>query len=223
MEKKTYEELLAENEELRKKLQESEKSISKLSEYYADCQRQLAEYEHYDYEYEVKNDCIDTIKDRIEDGYIKPGMTYEEVYDKLYEDFFMSDRVTGNASGSYTFNSFKAAHYISSNLWLLKEALEEFGKSFDLDDLDSPEGLDVTIRCHMLGQVLADAIEEAVPNYWFFDNDQWRASDIVADWQDKHPEAHYVMHVWNLNDLDEINKKLPYSFDVETGYIIYDE
>lgn len=223
MEKKTYEELLAENEELRKKLQESEKSISKLSEYYADCQRQLAEYEHYDYEYEVKNDCIDTIKDRIEDGYIKPGMTYDEVYDKLYEDFFMSDRVTGNASGSYTFNSFKAAHYISSNLWLLKEALEEFGKSFDLDDLDSPEGLDVTIRCHMLGQVLADAIEEAVPNYWFFDNDQWRASDIVADWQEKHPEAHYVMHVWNLDDLDEINKKLPYSFDVETGYIIYDE
>lgn len=223
MEKLTCEELLAENEKLRKKLQESEKSISKLSEYYADCQRQLAEYEHYDYEYEVKNDCIDTIKDRIEQGYIKPGMTYDEVYDKLYEDFFVSDRVTGNASGSYTFNSFKAAHYISSNLWLLKEALEEFGESFNLDDLDSPEGLDVTIRCHMLGQVLADAIEKAVPNYWFFDDDQWRASDIVADWQEKHPEAHYVMHVWNLDDLDEINKKLPYSFDVETGYIIYDE
>lgn len=223
MEKMTYEELLAENEKLRKKLQESEKSIIKLSEYYANCHRQLSEYEHYDYEYEVKNDCIDTIKDRIEQGDIRPGMTYDEVYDKLYEDFFVSDRVTGNASGSYTFNSFKAAHYISSNLWLLKEALEEFGKPFNLDDLDSPEGLDVTIRCHMLGQVLADAIEEAVPNYWFFDNDQWRASDIVADWQEKHPEAHYVMHVWNLEDLDEVNKKLPYSFDVETGYIIYDE
>ena len=223
MEKLTYEELLAENEKLKKKLQESEKSISKLSEYYADSQRQLAEYEHYDYEYEVKNDCIDTIKDRIEQGYIKPGMTYDEVYDKLYEDFFMSDRVTGNASGSYTFNSFKAAHYISSNLWLLKEALEEFGKPFNLDDLNSPEGLDVTIRCHMLGQVLADAIEEAVPNYWFFDNDQWRASDIVADWQEKHTEAHYVRHVWNLDDLEDVEKKLPYSFDVETGYIIYDE
>lgn len=221
MEKLTYEELLAENEELKKKLEESNKEIKILNGYNDVYQHQLAEYKYYDYEYEVKTDCIDAIKDWIDSGDLKPGLTYEEVYDKLYEDFFVLDRVTGNASGSYTFDAFKASRYLSNNLGLLKEALEEFGTPLCLDDLDNPERLDVTIRCHLLGQVLADAIEEAVPNYWFFDDSQWYVSDIVADWQEEHPKARYVKHVWSLDELDEDERKLPYSWDAETGYIIY--
>ena len=63
--------------------------------------------ENYDYLEELKND--------------RNG--FEQ---KLYDDLFISDSVTGNASGSYTFNAWQAEEYLCHNLELLKEACEEF-------------------------------------------------------------------------------------------------
>ena len=51
-------------------------------------------------------------------------------------DFFNSDSVTGNGSGSYTFNSWAAEENLCHNMDLLKEALNEFGGELN-DYIDS--------------------------------------------------------------------------------------
>lgn len=64
-----------------------------------------------------------------------------------------------NGSGSYTFNRYQAEEYICHNLDLLAEALEEFGGGADVLK-DGAEAADVTIRCYLLGQAIAEALEE---------------------------------------------------------------
>lgn len=84
----------------------------------------------------------------------------EELRDRLWT----ADSVTGNASGSYTFNRWKASQYVLDNMELLDEAATEFcidaahvGEAFLHEDW---EYFDVTIRCYLLGQVLAEVLDE---------------------------------------------------------------
>lgn len=78
--------------------------------------------------------------------------------ESLYDEMFISDSVTGNASGTYTFNAWVAEENLCHNLDLLKEACEEFGSSCDI--LDSVECCDVTIRCYLLGSALSEVLDE---------------------------------------------------------------
>ena len=112
--------------------------------------------ERYDYRQAVKDD----IKQYIEDHDVKVTTgNREELEQSLYDDMFISDSVTGNASGSYYCNAWKAEEAICHNLDLLGEALEEFGG--DMDVLKSgAEACDVTIRCYLLGQVLGEVLDE---------------------------------------------------------------
>lgn len=117
----------------------------------------------YDYKEAVKNDVIDYIKENYTDEEIKENLSYSGSRNKweqsLYDDLFVSDSVTGNASGSYTFNSYKAEEYLCHNMDLLAEALEEFG-----DDLSylkkGAENCDVTIRCYLLNSAISEALDE---------------------------------------------------------------
>ena len=84
----------------------------------------------------------------------------DEVYEEMYDNLWTSDSVTGNASGSYTFNTWQAEENIAHNLDLLQEALEEFGGDFDLRR--GAEYFDVTIRCYLLGQALREVLEEMI-------------------------------------------------------------
>ena len=69
------------------------------------------------------------------------------------------DSITGNASGSYFFNRREAEEALFGNLDLLAEACEEFGS--DMDVLKSgAEACDVTIRCYLLSEVLAEVLED---------------------------------------------------------------
>lgn len=105
----------------------------------------------YNYYEAVKNDAME---------YIKENGLQDKSQDELYDELFLSDSVTGNASGSYYCNTYKAEEALSHNLDLLKEALDEFGGDFN-DALErGAEYCDVTIRCYLLGQVLADILEE---------------------------------------------------------------
>ena len=112
--------------------------------------------ERYDYRQAVKDD----IKQYIEDHDVKVTTgNREELEQSLYDEMFISDSVTGNASGSYYCNAWKAEEAICHNLDLLGEALEEFGG--DMDVLKSgAEACDVTIRCYLLGQVLGEVLDE---------------------------------------------------------------
>ena len=84
----------------------------------------------------------------------------DEVYGKLYEEMFCDDSVTGNASGSYTCNTWQAEENICHNLDLLGEALAEFDCDPTYITGKGAEACDVTIRCYLLGQALDEVLDE---------------------------------------------------------------
>ena len=107
--------------------------------------------ERYDYREAVKNDIREYLGD-IGVGYIDPnGDKRQEIED----DMFISDSVTGNSSGSYTFNTWQAEENLCHNTELLREALESF-----CGELKDAESNDVTIRCYLLNQCFTEVLEE---------------------------------------------------------------
>ena len=83
---------------------------------------------------------------------------------QLNDDLWTADSVTGNGSGSYTFNRVQASLYVLDNMDLLQKAINEFatdpatvGNKFISEDW---EWFDVTIRCYLLGSVISDAMKD---------------------------------------------------------------
>ena len=108
----------------------------------------------YDYLESIKED----VREYIREHDIKcTTNNRKEVQEKLNDDCFISDSVTGNASGSYTFNVWKAEEYLCHNMELLQEACCVFGCE---PDLYSPERCDVIIRCYLLDQAINDVLDE---------------------------------------------------------------
>ena len=117
--------------------------------------------EFYDYEKAVKENALEALEDYDEVNEIEDvDDLVEFIDDKLWND----DSVTGNASGSYTFDRYKAMKYVVDNMDLLNEALDEFyvdnstiGEKFRNEEW---EYFDVTIRCFVLNQLERDIAEE---------------------------------------------------------------
>lgn len=96
---------------------------------------------------------------------------YAEDRDRLEEylndTLWTEDSVTGNASGSYHCNTWKAEEALAHNWDLLAEALEEFGQD-GTDILEKgAEAMDVTIRCYLLGQVIAKVLDDLDSDGYF--------------------------------------------------------
>lgn len=118
----------------------------------------------YDYREAMKEDIKEYLKNDAELSSNDIIYMDDNTRDSLYDDLFVEDSVTGNASGSYTFNSFKAGEYVKDNIDLCREALQEFcvdanttAEKFLEEDW---EYFDVTIRCYLLGECLDAAIDE---------------------------------------------------------------
>lgn len=111
----------------------------------------------YDYKEAVKNDVLDYIKNEVD---FNDFEDLEELGEFLNDELFTNDSVTGNASGSYTFSTYQAEENICHNLELLGEALETFGSSPAYLIENGAEAADVTIRCYLLGECIAEALEE---------------------------------------------------------------
>lgn len=111
----------------------------------------------YDYREAVKDDVLDYIRCEVSlDDYLERDEFEEWLYDQLWT----CDSVTGNASGSYTFNTWQAEEYLAHNWDLLEEALDEFGIDGCNPIAKGAEWCDVTIRCYLLGECIAAALEE---------------------------------------------------------------
>ena len=81
--------------------------------------------------------------------------------ERLYVDFWTDDCVTGNGSGSYTFNTAKAREYVLAGIEQVLEACQVFGVSFDERvGAGKWEDLDVTTRCYYLGQAIVEVVTE---------------------------------------------------------------
>lgn len=111
----------------------------------------------YNYLESIKED----VKNYIEENEIKVNSSNrEEVEQTLNDDLWAEDSVTGNASGSYTFSTWQAEENLCHNLELLAEALEEFGGSTGEALERGAEYCDVTIRCYLLSQAIAEVLDE---------------------------------------------------------------
>lgn len=110
--------------------------------------------EKYDYYKAVKGD----IKDYLDENYGGRRIT-GRMREEIYDDLWVDDGVTGNASGSYTFSTYKAEENLCHNLDLLHEAMEEFGDTGSVLEKGA-EACDVTIRCYLLGQLLDECVKE---------------------------------------------------------------
>ncbi len=115
--------------------------------------------ERYDYLEAVKS----RVRDYIEENKEELREEHEDregLEEALNDDLWVSDSVTGNASGSYTFSAYKAEENLCHNLDLLREALEEFGEE-NVNVLEKgAEWCDVTIRCYLLGQAISEVLDE---------------------------------------------------------------
>lgn len=121
--------------------------------------------EVYNYESEVRSDVINYGNEWL--SYNNETVTednIDEIRDRLHEAMWMSDSVTGNGSGSYTFNRWVAEENLCHNMDLFIEAAEEFGS--DIANLieEGAEVMDVTIRCYLFPRFLDEFLDEKLNN-----------------------------------------------------------
>ena len=110
----------------------------------------------YDYLEAVKEDVREYIENEID----LKDFTREELEEKLNDDLWADDSVTGNASGSYTFNSYEAGKNLNGNWDLLADALDAFGDTAANALEKGPEYADVTIRCYLLSQAIREVLDD---------------------------------------------------------------
>lgn len=115
---------------------------------------------NYNYLEAVTADVIDFIREEVTTSDYE---NREALSEFLNDELWTCDSVTGNASGSYTFNAYKAKEYVFSDPDTVSEALKEFcveaetiADKFLTQDW---EYFDVTARCYVLGQAIEDALD----------------------------------------------------------------
>ena len=116
----------------------------------------------YDYREAVKHDISEYIAENYTAEELKET-TSEAFADRIYDELWTADSVTGNASGSYTFNTYAAEDNLGHNWALVVEAAEAFGLGKPYLDTGYEFGAeywDVTIRCYLLSEMLGEVIEE---------------------------------------------------------------
>ena len=115
----------------------------------------------YNYLEAMKSDIMDYIRNDVNTNEFT---SREELEERLNDDLWTVDSVTGNGSGSYTFNRAEAEEYVNDNSDLLREAISKFcidSETVAEKFLDADyEYFDVTIRCYLLGQAISEALDE---------------------------------------------------------------
>ena len=116
----------------------------------------------YDYLEQVTADVRDYVEQEVDLS--KWAGDRDGLEEKLNDDLWTCDSVTGNGSGSYTFNRVQAQIYVLDGMDELQEAVNEFGidsETIGEKFLESDwEYFDVTIRCYLLGQAIAAVLDD---------------------------------------------------------------
>lgn len=119
---------------------------------------------NYNYLESMKEDVKEYIKGNAELTIEDLIYNRSDLEEKLNNDLWINDSVTGNASGSYTFNSYKAKEYVLDNMNLLEDMCNEFGidaETIGKKFLDGAwEWMDVSIRCYLLGSAISETLDD---------------------------------------------------------------
>ena len=116
--------------------------------------------ERYNYFEAVKADVRDYITEEIDlSEWIGNREGLEQ---QLNEDLWVSDRVTGNASGSYYCNTWRAEEALAHNWDEIEETAAELGIEPKISDgyEYGAEWWDVSIRCRYLAGAIAEVLDE---------------------------------------------------------------
>lgn len=116
--------------------------------------------EPYDYVDAVHRALLDDVKsygDEIVDQYHGTVESVEDFADALRDFAWDDDGVTGNPSGSYWCNAWRAKCCLWDNHGILGDALELFGYE---KEPESAETCDVLIRCYVVDRFALDFCEE---------------------------------------------------------------
>lgn len=119
----------------------------------------------YNYSEAIKDDIRNYLDNDFDWDTVRENeMDADELKEQLNDDLWINDSVTGNASGSYTFNSYKAGEYVKENIDLCREMVNEF--CIDADTVaekfldEDWEYFDVSIRCYLLNQCIDEVVDE---------------------------------------------------------------
>lgn len=116
---------------------------------------------NYNYLEAIKADVKEYIKNEIT---LSDFEDRQELEDKLNDDLWVDDSVTGNGSGSYTFNSYKAKEYVLDGIEELLQIIGDFGiTAQEVGEKflnEEWEYFDVTIRCGLLNQAINEVLDE---------------------------------------------------------------
>ena len=139
--------------------------------------------EKYNYLEAVMEDVLEYIKEEIS---FEDFEDRDDLEERLNDVLWTDDSVTGNASGSYYCNAWKAADALAHNWDLLKEAWEEFGCSENPIE-KGEEWCDVTIRCYLLPTAISEVLDELdgldnLPELYELNEE---AENLVAEYNDE--------------------------------------
>lgn len=121
---------------------------------------------NYNYLENMIADIIDYINENID---LSEFSNREELEEKLNDELWTADQVTGNASRSYTFNRWTAREYVLDNMGLLGDMFDCFGieseqiASYFRDE--EWEYFDVSIRCYLLDTAISEALDKLNPEF----------------------------------------------------------
>lgn len=103
---------------------------------------------------------VEDIKNYLEENDINKNGVDEE---KLYDELFTEDSVTGNGSGSYTFSSEQAKQNLIGNEDLIRDMIKDgFATKDGVMDWfmdEDYEALDVAVRCYLLDQAISEVLD----------------------------------------------------------------
>ena len=116
--------------------------------------------ERYNYFEAVKADVREYIENEI--NLTEWAGNREGLEEDLNETLWTCDSVTGNASGSYYCNTWKAEEALAHNWDEIEETAAEFGMEAKISDgyEYGAEWWDVSIRCRHLAGAIAEVLEE---------------------------------------------------------------
>lgn len=119
--------------------------------------------EEFNYEADVLDSVYDWLKNN-EDEWVNEGDTLEDIREYLEDELFNEDSVTGNASGSFTFDRNKAKENVFADIDSVRNAFMEYDERARFADLffdEDWETIDVITRCYVLSDAISDALDES--------------------------------------------------------------
>lgn len=139
--------------------------------------------EKYNYLEAVKEDVLNYIEENIS---FEDFEDRDELEEHLNDVLWTEDSATGNVSGSYYCNTWRAADALAHNWDILQEALENFGD--DSNPIEKgEEWCDVIIRCYLLPNAIAEVLDEidGLDNLPELYELREEAENLVAEYDDE--------------------------------------